>query len=128
MSEVEFPFMREELLYAVKALSDVPFQVAIWIDGQWPRPNYVFGFDGPFHALLDDMPMDEWGLTAIGTVLVSEQELAVLLALTQQCVRVVAEFGTLCDFVDVYRTESWQRLVDVATAANAVLGDPVTFP
>jgi hypothetical protein len=56
MSAVEFPFMREELLYAVKALSDIPFQVEIWIDLKWPRPNYVFGFGDPFHALLDDMP------------------------------------------------------------------------
>jgi hypothetical protein len=44
------------------------------------------------------MPVAEWGRDRIGTVLVSDDELALLVELSQQPVRVVGRYGLRCRY------------------------------
>jgi hypothetical protein len=125
---VRFPAMREEVQYAVFALSDEGYQDRVWHDNELPGPGYVYSFDMACHALLDDTSLLGDPKSMIGDVLVSSDELDALLRLSKALLEVIEEIGTTGTYEDARRSATWSEVVGWATDASELLGRPSSFP
>ena len=90
---VEYPAMRDEIRYAVSALSDEAFQNEVWVRGNLPRDNYLYDFDAPFHTLLDDVDLFSDDTKLVGKVLASSVEAEALKFLGTALLDLVADIG-----------------------------------
>lgn len=128
IASVQYPAMREEIKYAVCALSDEGFQVQVWSEGTLPRDNYLYDFDQPFHALLDDIDLFTSGESLIGKVLVNVTELRALEALGTALRNLVSDIGRSGSFEQACVSEYWPAVLETARLATSVIGRPPDFP
>lgn len=54
MREIQFPSMRNEVVYALASLSDRAYQQRVWIDRIMPTPTFHDDLDLNVHILFDD--------------------------------------------------------------------------
>ena len=119
--------MRDEIRYAVSALSDEAFQNEVWVRGNLPRDNYLYDFDAPFHTLLDDVDLfDDTKL--VGKVLASSVEAEALKRLGTALLDLVADIGREGTLEAACASARWAAVLEKAQDAVIVVGSPSEFP
>jgi len=120
LSELEFPAMRRELVETMTSLSDRDYQQRVWIDKNYPRPNFFDDLTmtvNIFHDLIvNDDDFDQY----IGAFLVSSDEATAV----ERVYRTLdALIDDLADSPDSrYLSDPrWTDVVSAAAQAKAVL-------
>lgn len=54
MNQVNFPHMRAEIVGALEALADPAYQQRVWVERQYPTPQFYDDLDMNIHTLFDD--------------------------------------------------------------------------
>lgn len=128
LDSVEYPAMREEVKYAVCALSDESFQHRVWGRGRPPNERCLYDFDEAFHTLLDDIDVYSDAEVLIGKIFVNEMELKAIQDLGASLLDVVAQTGRLGSFEQARASRLWPAVIDRAHRALTVIGMPADFP
>lgn len=115
MSDLEFPFMRDEVISALESLSDRGYQQRVWIERIMPTPMYHDDLDLTIHALFDDTEVclnpEEW----VGSVLYPS-EVQVMQQLGQHFGAVIDDLGNVAD-ADYLADPRWAEVVRLARVA-----------
>lgn len=118
---VEYPAMREMVVDAVRALSDVDYQWREWIRGE-SSPALQDNFTMQINAL-DDLRMLESPEGALGDVLHDEREVAVFGSLTDALENLFGKLGTELSDEEYLNAAEWPPVVAAAKEALAVLSE-----
>jgi hypothetical protein len=121
MSEVSLPAMRAEVIDAVKALADRPYQQHVWVQRQYPRANYYDDLSQNIAILYDDAQVLPHPSKAIGTILRSADEARALAPLGAALDAVFGQLGTERPDSEYLASPLWDRVVQAAGAAAAHL-------
>lgn len=119
--EIRYPAMRREVLDTLRNLSDPGYQQRVWIDRQFPSPNYYDDFDMVIHTLYDDTTLvDDIG-SAIGVILKDEKEARLIGAVIEALEEVFLEGERYADFEVLRACPSWPKVMATAAAAWEVM-------
>jgi|GEM_PF-2180222 len=72
--EVEYPWVREELIERLNELSNPIWQKQAWIEKKFDTDSYFYNFDSMIHFFLDDWRFQDNIKEYIGIILKSEEE------------------------------------------------------
>lgn len=114
---VQLPEMRAEVISAVQALSDPEYQKRVWIDRQYPSPDYFDNFTLNVN-ILDDAAVLDAPHAAIGFTLVSDEEARAMSELAASLNRLLSEAGAQSADDVLMASPAWERVV--AAARNAL--------
>ncbi|MGW1878755.1 SCO4402 family protein [Streptomyces sp. NPDC001975] len=123
LSIVEFPDMRENVISAVRALADREYQERVWIQRIYPEDGYFDDFTLNINILYDDTLVLEDPASALGTILSSQQEVAVLTVLRSALDELLEREGTNKSDAEYLASPLWSAVVDSASAAYRILAD-----
>src|SRR5690348_5247643 len=119
---VRFPAMRNEVIAALRALADRDYQERVWVRRELPSPNYHDDLDLEVHVLFDDVDVcvdpDRW----VGDVL-EAGEVAPFRRLGTALGAMIDDLGNAQD-ADYLADPRWSGVIEAATAALAIMGEP----
>ncbi|MDT0486992.1 SCO4402 family protein [Streptomyces doebereineriae] len=121
MTDVEFPEMRENVLSAVRALSDAEYQNRVWIRREYPHEGYFDDFSLNLNILYDDTLVLEDPALALGKVLRSHEEVSVMAELAERIDLVLREEGSGRSDAEYLRSRHWAGVLIAASRAYSVL-------
>ncbi|MFG2971345.1 hypothetical protein ACGFZS_49595 [Streptomyces sp. NPDC048288] len=84
MTDIEFPEMRENILSAVRALSDAEYQERVWIRREYPRVGYFDDFTLNLNIIFDGTLVLEDPALALGKILRPQEEVTVMMDLVER--------------------------------------------
>jgi hypothetical protein len=117
MSQIEFPWLRFQLIENLKALSDPDYQRREWIKYA-PEDNAEFDeMDYVVHFLYDDTELAENPHDAIGSILYNKNEAEALEKLSTSLDVIFAKYGTDLDGPDYIKLPEWIGVVNCAKSA-----------
>jgi hypothetical protein len=119
LNPVRYPAMRAELIGAIRALSDPIYQEQVWVQRNYPHPDFFDDLDTNIHILFDDTQVLPDPETALGTVLYPG-ETSALRGLAEALDPLIEELGEAPD--EIYlNNEAWPNVVEQAQQALQVL-------
>jgi hypothetical protein len=117
MSEIEFPWLRFQLVENLKALSDVDYQVREWINRS-PEDNPEFDeMDYIIHFLYDDTELAENPYDAVGSILLNKNEADTLKSLSTCLDNIFSKYGTDLNGPEYIKLPEWIHVVECARIA-----------
>ncbi len=120
MREVQFPQWREEVVDAIRSLSDTDYQRRIWIAKEFPGPNFYDALEECVHMLFDDAAVLPDPSGRLGVLLRDEAEVEALRPLGQLLDEIVDDLGDVP--AERYLADPrWPQVVAHAGAALKVL-------
>ncbi|MGH3708601.1 MAG: SCO4402 family protein [Pseudonocardiaceae bacterium] len=123
--DVRYPVLRNEVLDAMKNLSDPEYQQRVWIDRKFPSANYYDDFDMVIHILYDDTIIAEDACSTIGDILKNKTEAQVVEVVIQALEEVFDEGSRHADFEVLRARPSWPKVIEAAAVAwKAMIADP----
>ena len=123
VSRIEFPEWRDEVVEAVRSLSDLAYQKRVWVDRDYPQPGFYDALDECVHTLFDDADVLPEPSGRLGVLLRSETEVEALRPLGSLLDAVVEDLGT--SPADRYLADPrWPEVVRRAGIAYQVLSAP----
>jgi hypothetical protein len=120
--EVRFPEFREEIIGAVRTLSDPEYQNQAWVRRETP-PDVIEDFDMNIHILYDDTTVLEDPHAAIGDLLKTAAEADALAKLAQVIDSMFERVGTDLSDEQYLVLPEWTAVVSAARDALSVLTD-----
>lgn len=114
---VKYPAMRNEILGALEALSDLEYQQTVWINRQFPTPTYYDDFDMAIHTLYDDTGLGDDVRSEVGLTLRDEAEARLVQEVLVALEEVFSECGVDSEFEVVRASRNWPKVVSAAAAA-----------
>jgi hypothetical protein len=120
---LQYPEMRAWVLDALQTLGDPAYQRRVWLERDWPEPDFVDNLDENVHILFDDVDVcvdpDRW----VGIVLYAA-EVEPLRRLGEVFGALIDDLGDVAD--DVYLADPrWPTVVELARAAHdAMTAEP----
>ncbi|MFF4034157.1 hypothetical protein ACFYZ2_31145 [Streptomyces sviceus] len=121
MTDVEFPEMRENVLSAVRAFSDVEYQNRVWLRREYPHEGYFDDFSLNLNILYDDTLVLEDPVSALGKVLRSHEEVSAMAELAEGIDSVLREEGYGRSDAEYLRSPYWAGVLTAAFRAYSVL-------
>ena len=122
-SGVRFPAMRNEIVDAVRALSDKDYQWSAWIRRELPPGRYD-EFTHRVHILYDDTDVLANPYDTVGDYLRSTLEAAAMQTLGAVLDQLFHSLGTERTDEEYLRAPGWPLVVTAAQAALAALEQP----
>jgi hypothetical protein len=123
VTRVEFPEWREEVVEAVRSLSDPAYQQRIWIDHDYPDPNFFDALEECIHTLFDDADVLPEPSHRLGALLRDDAEVVALRTLGAALEAMVDDLGDAP--AEQYLADPrWPQVVRVAAHAHDVLTAP----
>ncbi|WP_410654180.1 SCO4402 family protein [Amycolatopsis sp. lyj-112] len=116
---VAYPAMREMVVDAVRALSDVDYQWREWVRRE-SGPALQDSFTMQFNAL-EDVRMLEEPKGALSDILRDEREVAIFGPLNDALENLFGKLGTELSDEEYLNSAEWPQVVDAAKEALAVL-------
>lgn len=116
MADVRFPWMRREIIEAVRVLSDPAYQWSAWVRRDLP-PGVHDNFTLRVHVLYDDTEVLPDPSGAVGDLLESAAEAEALRALGEALDAVFRKLGTGRPDEDYLRADDWDAVVARARTA-----------
>jgi hypothetical protein len=120
VTRVEFPEWREEVIEALRALSDPDHQRRVWVGGESIGPNFYDALDERIHALFDDADVLPDPSARIGILLRDEAEVEALRPLGRLLDEMIEDLGDVPD-EQYLANPRWSDVVQYAGAALEVL-------
>jgi hypothetical protein len=118
--DVIYPEMRDEIIDAVRTLSDPEYQFRTWVLREVP-PDRIEDFDINIHILYDDTGVLENPHAAIGDVLETAAEADALTKLAHAIDSMFERVGTDLTDEQYLALPDWKSVVDAARNALSVL-------
>ena len=114
---MKFPWMRDELIHTLKALSDRNYQQSAWVKGQFPPGIEYDSFDLAVHFLFDDTCLAEDSEGMIGYCLLNKKEAMLVRCVTDSIDKLLSELGNeLTDF-EYISSPQWERVLGTSATA-----------
>jgi hypothetical protein len=121
---VKYPYMREDLLNTIEALSDADYQQKAWVEHEYP-PGIVYDdFDEAVHVLFDNMRLLEAPELSIDTIVRNREELDAVLQVTFAIDHVLNKLGTELSDAEYIADPDWAKVIETAAKALAILEKP----
>jgi len=120
---MRFPAMRNEIVNAVRALSDEDYQWSAWIRRELPAGQYD-DFTYRVHILYDDTDVVVNPDDTVGDYLRSGQEAAAMRTLGAALDQLFDSLGTERTDEEYLRSPEWPLVIAAAQAALPVLEQP----
>lgn len=124
MNDVRFPEMRSEVIGAVLALADREYQRRVWVERQYPDPDYYDDLTLNVNILYDDTKVLEDPVSTIGTCLRTVNEAEAMRKLAVALDQVFEEKGTDLSDAEYIADVRWDAVVEAACTALHVLRMP----
>ncbi len=119
MTKVEFPRMRDDVMFALACLADREYQHRVWVNRDAP-PNYFDNLTANVNILYDDCVVVPDPAARIGSVLVAGDEQDRLRGLDAVLGPLIDELGEAPD--DEYLADPrWRLVVEKAAEALAAM-------
>lgn len=118
MIRVKYPNLRDEVVEAVRALSDLEYQQRVWVRRE-VSSEYYDEFAHRIHMLYDDTKVLEDPQSAVGDVLASEEEACVMQELADVLDSLFGRVGTDLSDDEYLELPEWRTVV--ATARRALI-------
>jgi hypothetical protein len=120
MTQVQYPEWREEVIDAVRALSDLDYQRRVWVAGESIGPDFFDSLQERIHTLFDDADVLPEPGHRLGVLLRDDREVEALRPLGRMLDEVVNDLGDVPD-ARYLADPRWPQVVHRATAALAAL-------
>ncbi|MDH6221681.1 SCO4402 family protein [Streptomyces pseudovenezuelae] len=121
MTDVDFPEMRENILSAVRALSDSEYQDRVWVRREYPQEGYFDDFSLNLNILFDDTLVLEEPTLALGKTLRSQEEVAAMTELAERIELVLKTEGSDRSDAEYMESRHWPGVVESASRAYLIL-------
>ncbi|MER7182680.1 hypothetical protein ABT404_24920 [Streptomyces hyaluromycini] len=118
---VRFPEMRQNVISAVRALSDKAYQMRVWIGRDYPGEGYFDDFAMNLSILYDDTLVLDDPVASLGTVLASRQEAAALAGLGSALDELLGREGTGRSDAEYVASPLWGAVVESAAVAYRIM-------
>ncbi|MFI5520503.1 hypothetical protein [Streptomyces platensis] len=119
---VQLPEMRQEIISAVKALSDSDYQQRVWIDRIYPHADFFDDFTLNVNTLYDDTTVLDDPAAALGQTLADDAEVEAMQCLADRLDEILDAIGRDADDIAFLRSPLWSGVVTAAQEALRVLG------
>ncbi len=121
MIEIEFPWLRFQLIENLKSLSNIEYQDRDWIKRSH-QDNAAFDeMDYIIHFLYDDTELAENPQDYIGKILQNNNEVESLKKLTASLDVIFSKYGFNLDGPDYIRLPEWAQVVESAKTALGMI-------
>ncbi len=120
-AQVQLPQMREEIIAAVRALSDPDHQRQVWIERRYPHPGYYDDLTLNLNVLYDDTLVLEDPEAAIGTTLRDTAEAQKMQQLADRLDEILNSVGPAEGDATYIGHRLWPLVVEAAREAYATL-------
>lgn len=120
MSDVEYPAMRREVMRALAAFSDRDYQERVWVQRNYPEPNFYDDLTQNVHILYDDSQVLPDPESRLRWVLLDGDELDRLRALDSVLGPMIDELGEAPDAAYL-RDSRWPSVVSTASRALSAM-------
>ena len=118
--EVQYPEWRDEVIDAVRALSDLDYQRRVWVSGESIGPNFFDSLQERIHTLFDDADVLPEPGHRLGVLLRDDGEVEALRHLGRMLDEVISDLGDAPD--EHYLADPrWPEVVRRAAATLEVL-------
>lgn len=119
--DITLPEMRSEILESVRALADPEYQRRVWIERQYPSPDYYDDLTLTVNILYDDTTVLADPQAALGRTLSSRAEVEAMSSLADALTRALDEVGRDQPDERFLASAVWPSVVEAASAALEVL-------
>lgn len=119
--DITLPEMRAEIIESVRALADPAYQRRVWIDREYPSPDYYDDLTLTVNILYDDTTVLADPRAALGRTLSSAAEVEVMSRLADELTRALDEVGRDRPDEEYLASAVWPSVVEAASAALEVL-------
>lgn len=110
-SELEFPWIREELIRCLRALADREHQRTIWVEKKYERPVQFDSFDDCVHFLFDDTTLSESIDRYLGVALYNAEEAHAVTAVIRALDHVFDVHGLTLPDETYTQAREWEAVV-----------------
>ena len=122
---VEFPSMRDDMIYYLERLQDEDFQRKAWVEKNFE--NGQTPFDDIIHFFFDDTKLSQDPSDCIGAFLLNEEEADAIRAVTSNIDLMVEHHGWKDTDAEHLGLPEWPAIVEAARRAHALIS-PGTPP
>ena len=120
MSDVEYPAMRREVMRALAAFSDPEYQERVWVQRNYPDPNFYDDLTQNVHVLYDDCQVLPDPVSRLRWVLLDGDELKRLRALDGVLGPMIDELGEAPD-ATYLQDSRWPSVMSTASRALSAM-------
>lgn len=127
MLMIEYPNMRQHLIFSIRTLADRLYQQKVWVEHQSPKEKYEDAFDFAVHFIFDDMNLDRNIDKAIGKILQDESEVKAVQLVIEAINNILDNMGLTATDEQYINSPYWDNVVLAAYEAYIKLtkgGDP----
>lgn len=124
MTAVRHPYLRSEIVDAVRSLADREHQQRVWLDRNYPTPSYDEDFDAVVHWLFDDTDVLTDPASLVGSIVRTAAEADVMAPLRAALDTLLDTLGAELSDEEYVSSPLWDPVVEAAVAALAVLEAP----
>ncbi|MEU5537797.1 hypothetical protein [Streptomyces sp. NPDC020362] len=119
--DITLPAMRAEVIESVRALADQEYQRRVWIEHEYPSPDYYDDLTLTVTILYDDTTVLADPQAALGRTLANQAEVEAMGRLADALGRALDEVGRDQPDERFVASAVWSSVVDAASAALVVL-------
>lgn len=121
LTDMKYPWMRDELLDYLTGLSDPAYQQACWVEGQCPEGTAHDEFDYAIHFLFDDTELGSNPKSCIGLFLKNDKEAACIGKVCGAIDTILEKHGTELSDAQYTALPDWQNVIQSAQNALHIL-------
>ena len=114
---MKFPWMREELVETLRALSDKKYQQLAWVEKKFPQGIEFDEFDCAVHFLFDDTCLAEDPEGLIGYCLLNQKEATWVRYVTDSIDKLLSELGNELTDLEYISSPQWERVLKTSAEA-----------
>jgi hypothetical protein len=118
IGKVKNPDMRREVALALEHLADPNYQRRVWVERQYPSPNYYDDLSMAVHTLYDDTALGTDVQREIGATLANEREALLVSEVVRALDDIFSEVGTDAADTTILASANWPRVVAAAAEAS----------
>ncbi|UNO42983.1 hypothetical protein [Streptomyces sp. MST-110588] len=118
--DIRFPEMRERVIFAVRHLADQQYQQKIWMEQQYPHPDYYDDFSLTLNSLDDTAVLDD-PVAAIGITLSCADEAEAMRRLADRLDEIINTVGGQSPDSHFLASPLWSGVIEAAQDALEVL-------
>ncbi len=119
--EVELPYMRRELVLSLKALSDLDYQYAIWVRGEFPHENFYDSLYNTLNIIYDDSDLAVNSEDYIGSILKNEEEMHALDKVVEALQVIFDTYGEALSDKEYIELTEWRNVIPAAKEAYELI-------
>ncbi len=122
LSELKYPWMRDELICYLRTLADEAYQYQAWVEDNRPGGGHD-ELDYVIHFLYDDTDLGSNPSALIGWILKGEEEVNVIINLIDQLNHLFEKYGTQLTDKEYLETAEWKNVVQAAKVAEHIINN-----